>query len=149
MSATASQITSGSIVCSTICSGADQHQMALLGPLLWHLMMTSSNGNIFRVTGPLWGEFTGHQWRGALIISLIYAWTNGWANHRDTGGLRRHRAHYDMPVNESTYTRQYSSDYQWLGHTINATCTVFSVILVASMTCPMSHSEYCFGWNTG
>ena len=26
------------------------------------LMMTSSNGNILRVTGPLWGEFTGHQW---------------------------------------------------------------------------------------
>ena len=24
-------------------------------------MMTSSNGNIFRVTGPLWGEFTGHR----------------------------------------------------------------------------------------
>ena len=25
-------------------------------------MMTSSNGNIFRVTGPLCGEFTGHRW---------------------------------------------------------------------------------------
>ena len=25
-------------------------------------MMTSSNGNIFRVTGPLWGEFTGNRW---------------------------------------------------------------------------------------
>ena len=25
-------------------------------------MMTSSNGNIFCVTGPLCGEFTGHQW---------------------------------------------------------------------------------------
>ena len=25
-------------------------------------MMTSSNENIFRVTGPLCGEFTGHQW---------------------------------------------------------------------------------------
>ena len=25
-------------------------------------MMTSSNGNIFRVTGPLCGELTGHQW---------------------------------------------------------------------------------------
>ena len=25
-------------------------------------IMTSSNGNIFLVTGPLWGEFTGHQW---------------------------------------------------------------------------------------
>ena len=24
--------------------------------------MTSSNGNIFRVTGPLYGEFTGHRW---------------------------------------------------------------------------------------
>ena len=29
---------------------------------LYRLMMTSSNGNIFRVTGPLWGEFTGHRW---------------------------------------------------------------------------------------
>ena len=28
---------------------------------LW-LMMTSSNGNIFRVAGPLCGEFTGHRW---------------------------------------------------------------------------------------
>ena len=25
----------------------------------WHIMMTSSNGTIFRVTGPLCGEFTG------------------------------------------------------------------------------------------
>ena len=27
-----------------------------------HDMMTSSNGNIFRVTGPLWGESIGHRW---------------------------------------------------------------------------------------
>ena len=25
-------------------------------------IMTSSNVNIFRVTGPLWGEPTGHRW---------------------------------------------------------------------------------------
>ena len=25
-------------------------------------MMTSPNGNIFRVTGPVWGEFAGHRW---------------------------------------------------------------------------------------
>ena len=25
-------------------------------------MKTSSNGNIFRVTGPLCGEFAGHRW---------------------------------------------------------------------------------------
>ena len=27
----------------------------------WYIMMTSSNGNSFRVTGPLCGEFTGHR----------------------------------------------------------------------------------------
>ena len=47
----------------------------------WFNMITSSNGNIFRVTGPLCGEFAGHrwiprtngQWRGALMFSLICA----------------------------------------------------------------------------
>ena len=27
-----------------------------------HIMMTSSNGNIFQVTDPLCGEFTGQRW---------------------------------------------------------------------------------------
>ena len=31
-------------------------------PLVIASMMTSSNGNIFRVTGHLCGEFTGHRW---------------------------------------------------------------------------------------
>ena len=37
---------------------------------------------------------------GASVWSLICAWTNGWANNRDTdnGNLRRHRAHYDVTV---------------------------------------------------
>ena len=38
------------------------------------------------------------QWRGALMIPLIYAWTNGLVNNRDAGGLRRHRAHYSVTV---------------------------------------------------
>ena len=38
------------------------------------------------------------QWRGALIFSLICAWTNGLANNRDAGDLRRHRAHYDVTL---------------------------------------------------
>ena len=33
--------------------------MVLYVPKWWTRMMTSSNGNIFRVTGPLCGEFTG------------------------------------------------------------------------------------------
>ena len=42
------------------------------------------------------------QWRGALIFSLIRAWTNGWVNNRDAGDLRHHRAHYDVTVMKMT-----------------------------------------------
>ena len=38
------------------------------------------------------------QWRGALMFSLIYAWINCWVNNRETGDLRRHRAHFDVNV---------------------------------------------------
>ena len=38
------------------------------------------------------------QWRGALVLFLICAWTNGWVNNRDAGDLGRHRAHYDVTV---------------------------------------------------
>ena len=50
-------------------------------------MMTSSNGNIFRVTGPLCG---------ALMFSLTRAWMNDWVNDREAGDLRSHLAHYDV-----------------------------------------------------
>ena len=36
------------------------------------------------------------QWRGTLMFSLICAWLNGWVNNRETGYLRRHRAHHDV-----------------------------------------------------
>ena len=36
------------------------------------------------------------QWRGALMFSLVWAWTNAWANNRDAGDLRRHGAHYGV-----------------------------------------------------
>ena len=69
-------------------------------------MMTSSNGNIFRVIVPLCVEFTGDrwiprtkdQWRGALMFSLICAWINGRVNNRESGDLRRRGAHYDVTV---------------------------------------------------
>ena len=38
------------------------------------------------------------QWRGALMVSLICAWTNSWANNEDASGLRRHHADYDVTV---------------------------------------------------
>ena len=38
------------------------------------------------------------QWRGSLMFSLICAWINGWANNREAGDLRRHRAHHGVTV---------------------------------------------------
>ena len=61
-------------------------------------MITSSIGNIFRVTGHFCGEFTGYRWRGALTFSLISAWINGWLNNGEADGLRRHRANYGVTV---------------------------------------------------
>ena len=71
-------------------------------------MMTSSNRNIFCVTGLLCAEFTGHrsplnsphkgQWRGPLIFSLIYTWINGRENNIEAVHLGRHRTHYDVIV---------------------------------------------------
>ena len=67
------------------------------GPI--YLMMTSSNGNIIRVTGHMCGEFTGEsQCRWGLIFSLICPWINDWANNREAGYLRCHNAHYGFTV---------------------------------------------------
>ena len=67
--------------------------------------MTSSNENIFRITGLLWVEFTGHRWitltkasGGALMFSLICAWINGSVNNCEAGDLRCHFTHYVVTV---------------------------------------------------
>ena len=68
--------------------------------------MTSSNGNIFRVTGPLWGEFTGYRWipltKASDMELRCFLWSATEqtikANNQDAGDLRRHRAHYDITV---------------------------------------------------
>ena len=104
--------------------------------------MTSSNGNIFRVTDHLCGEFTGPgefphkgQWRGALMFSLICVWINGWVNNPDAGGLRRYRTHYDVSVLFAVTTPRFkiqffigitlhrSKFYQWHKNKNNETHT--------------------------
>ena len=105
-------------------------------------MMTSSNGNIFRVNGHLWGKNTWSpvnsppkgQWRGALIFSLISVWINGWVNNHEAGDLRLYRAHYDVIVsarrNISTSARELARRYhtrlQWLQY-FQITFTPWSV----------------------
>ena len=48
-----------------------------------------------------------------LIFSLIYAWTNGWANNRDAGDLKRHRAHYDVTVMFLTCNCDHFAKARW------------------------------------
>ena len=38
------------------------------------------------------------KWHGALMLSLICVWINGWVNNRKAGDLRRYRAYYDVIV---------------------------------------------------
>ena len=66
--------------------------------------MTSSNGNILRVTGLWWGESTGDRWipltkasdAELWYFSSICSWTNVWSINREASDLKRHRAHYDV-----------------------------------------------------
>ena len=81
------------------------------------IMMTSSNGNIFRVTGHLCGEFTSHRrWilrTKAIDVELWYflwsvpEYSFDWVNNREAGDLRRHRAHYDVTATRTIEQRSY------------------------------------------
>ena len=69
-------------------------------------MMTSPNGRIFCVAGPLCEGFTGHRWIPRTKASEVELWCfiwsalwiNGWVNNRVTGDLGRNRAHCDVTV---------------------------------------------------
>ena len=86
--------------------------------LFYKCMMTSSNGNIFRVTGPLCGEFTSHR-RIPLTkaseselwcsFDVCLNWINGWVNSREAGDLKRLRAHYDVIVMCSGFLKWFYS----------------------------------------
>ena len=77
-------------------------------------MMTSSKGNKIPRYWPYVREIhrspvnSPHkgQWRGALMLSLICAWINGWVNNHTAGDLRRYRAHHDVTVMESIFQCQ-------------------------------------------
>ena len=69
-------------------------------------MMTSSNGNIFHVTGPLWWEFTGDRWIPLTKASDMELWCFlSFAPEQTVGQTIRmqviwdnHRIHYDITV---------------------------------------------------
>ena len=84
--------------------------------------MTSSKGNILRVTGPLCGEFTGpgefptqRPVTRSFDVFFDLRLNNGWVSIRKAGDLRRHRGHYDVNVmgNALHVTGPLSTCHRW------------------------------------
>ena len=113
------------------------------------IMMTSSNGNIFRVTGHLRVEFTGPRWiprtkasDGELrCFALICVRIKGWENNREADDLRSYRAHYDVTV----ITIRISTDI--------VVSTIIRAYWLTDIECPLacednrailSSSQWCF-----
>ena len=114
-------------------------------------MMTSSNGKIFRVTGP--SGCAGNspvpvnsphkgQWRGDLMFSLICVWINGWVNNREAGDLRRNRGRYDvmvMPLQETIWdfiNLWWPNHAIWLHRSWSTLVQVMTCCLTAPSHCP-------------
>ena len=57
----------------------ENHTMRVNGEFMF--MMTSSNGNIFRGTGHLYGEFTGPRWIPRTKASDAELWCFPWSAH--------------------------------------------------------------------
>ena len=88
ISVVASQITSLTIIYTTVYSGTDQRKHQSSASLAF-----ARGIHRWPVNSPHKG-----QWRGALMFSSICAWINGWVNNREAGDLRRHRGHNDVTV---------------------------------------------------
>ena len=112
-------------------------------------MMTSSNGNIVRVTGHWCREFACHRWiprtkgSDAELWCFLWSapWINGWVNDSDAGDLRLHRAHYDITVMNTNvfkivchYDNQASINMLEMGDSRN---------LLAKSAYSLKDSEWC------
>ena len=70
-------------------------------------MMTSSNGNIFRVTGSLCGEFTGRRWiphTKASDTGLWYFLRSADSLHVDIQCQQQRKGHYKTPLTSTFET---------------------------------------------
>ena len=64
------------MLCKTLASGRGNYR----GMIYTQIMMTSSNGNIFRVTGHLCREFAGHRWIPHTKASDAKRWCFPWSS---------------------------------------------------------------------
>ena len=64
-------------------------------------MMTSSNGNSFRVTGPMCGEFTGHRWIPRTKASDLELWYFLWSTPEKRSSKQSQGYWFQMPSPQS------------------------------------------------
>ena len=80
------------------------HFLQICFPFTGQSMTKSLNDNIFRVTGPLCGGFTGHRWipltkeSDAKRWCFFCIWTIGWVNNLNADDFRRNHVHYDITL---------------------------------------------------
>ena len=155
MYASANRITTGSN--NNGLSAIQVNIISLLSLVEADSMTTSSNGNIFRVTGHLCGEFTGHRWISRTKASDAELWcvllsapeyTAGGLN-REAGGLRRHRAHYDVTVmgwefeNMSSRYDGFVPSPAIVGHCPASRTTLVATRFRVAVICPIIQVPHC------
>ena len=108
-------------------------------PIYTGIMMTSSNGNIFRVTDHLCGEFTGpgdFPTKRPVTRSFDVFFDMrpnkrfGWVNTGEAGDLRRHRAHYDVIVMWNMFSMEHILLYF-------ASCYIRNVVFDRNTVCSL------------
>ena len=95
------------------------------------IMMTSSNGKIFRVTGHLCGEFTSHR----PVTRSFDVFFDLRLNNRYAGDLGRHRAHYDIIMCTVSGGDLLNKE------TVNGLISAGVKALLDSMACPLDQLD--------
>ena len=112
-------------------------------------MMMSSNGNIFRVTGPLCREFNDHLTKASDAELWCFLWIDLHLNKllskqsRRAGDLRRHRAHYNVTamshglssygiykVSQNIPDRHQTLDFIFLRIWLNTCCAINHTVIL-------------------
>ena len=118
-------ITSPTIPCSIAAILCTSYDWKILNALhrfnkITVIMMTSSNWNIFRITGNLCGKSAGHWWiilTKASDAELWYfpwsaPWIKGWVSNLEAGDSIRPRAHNDVIVMMKSVTNKNTVNHQ-------------------------------------
>ena len=108
-------------------------------------MVTSSNGNIFRVTGLLCGEFTGHRWIPRTKVSDADRWCFLWSTSAPTVEHKQWRRRWFETPSRSLW-RHCNDAFLWFQipccrcH-LGTACRIFVVISIIYMTMLISKND--------